>query len=236
MGNLYAKSLAKIQGSNEIKVVIVGLDATGKTTILNKLKFGEIITTIPTIGCNIESIAYGNITFVSYDIYGGDKIRPIWRHYCVCTTAVIFVVDSNDKHRIDHSKDELHEMFNRFKFELEDVILLVLANKQDLPYAMDVNEVTQRLELHQLENRSWNIQGCSAITNEGLWEGIDWLTDEITKHSDLRKKSTLHMAEYRIKYKNNGIWNINYFPQCTSKERQLQQLKIEQQQNERKKK
>ena len=77
----------------------VGLDAAGKTTILYKLKLGEIVTTIPTIGFNVETVEYKNIQFTVWDVGGQDKIRPLWRHYFSNTQGLIFVVDSNDRDR-----------------------------------------------------------------------------------------------------------------------------------------
>ena len=88
----------------------VGLDAAGKTTILYKLKLGEVVTTIPTIGFNVEAIEYGNLTLTVWDIGGQDKIRPLWRHYYQSTQGVIFVVDSNDRDRVAEARDELHRM------------------------------------------------------------------------------------------------------------------------------
>ncbi|XP_030741142.2 ADP-ribosylation factor 5 [Echinops telfairi] len=90
--------------------VAVGLDAAGKTTILYKLKLGEIVTTIPTIGFNVETVEYKNICFTVWDVGGQDKIRPLWRHYFQNTQGLIFVVDSNDRERVQESADELQKM------------------------------------------------------------------------------------------------------------------------------
>lgn len=89
---------------------IVGLDAAGKTTILYKLKLGEIVTTIPTIGFNVETVEYKNICFTVWDVGGQDKIRPLWRHYFQNTQGLIFVVDSNDRERIAEAEKELQNM------------------------------------------------------------------------------------------------------------------------------
>ncbi len=109
---------------------MVGLDAAGKTTILYKLKLGEIVTTIPTIGFNVETVEYKNINFTVWDVGGQDKIRPLWRHYFQNTQGLIFVVDSNDRDRAAEARDELHRMLN--EDELRDAVLLVFANKQVL--------------------------------------------------------------------------------------------------------
>jgi GTPase SAR1 family protein len=104
-----------------------------------------VVTTIPTIGFNVETVEYKNISFTVWDVGGQDKIRPLWRHYYQNTQGLIFVVDSNDSDRIDAARDELHRMLN--EDELRDAVLLVFANKQDLPNAMSgtSKRVVQRL-------------------------------------------------------------------------------------------
>ena len=110
-----------------------------------------VVTTIPTIGFNVETVEYKNISFTVWDVGGQDKIRPLWRHYYQNTQGLIFVVDSNDSDRIDAARDELHRMLN--EDELRDAVLLVFANKQDLPNAMSASELTDKLGLQDLRNR-----------------------------------------------------------------------------------
>lgn len=157
----------------------VGLDAAGKTTILYKLKLGEIVTTIPTIGFNVETVEYKNISFTVWDVGGQDKIRPLWRHYFTNTQGLIFVVDSNDRERIAEANDELQKMLQ--EEELSDAILLVFANKQDLPNAYSTSEITEKLGLHSVKSRKWYVQGTCATQGTGLYEGLDWLSNELTK-------------------------------------------------------
>ena len=156
---------------------MVGLDAAGKTTILYKLKLGEIVTTIPTIGFNVETVEYKNIRFTVWDVGGQDKIRPLWRHYFQGTPGLVFVVDSNDRERISETRDELNKMLN--EDELRDAVLLIFANKQDLPNAMNAADVTDKLGLHHVRNRSWFIQATCAASGDGLYEGLDWLSREL---------------------------------------------------------
>jgi ADP-ribosylation factor 1/2 len=94
-------------------------------------RLGEIVTTIPTIGFNVETVEYKNIQFTVWDVGGQDKIRPLWRHYFQNTQGIIFVVDSNDRDRVNEAREELQRMLN--EDELRDALLLVFANKQDLP-------------------------------------------------------------------------------------------------------
>lgn len=158
---------------------MVGLDAAGKTTILYKLKLGEVVTTIPTIGFNVETVEYKNISFTVWDVGGQDKIRPLWRHYYQNTQGIIFVVDSNDRERAEDAREELHRMLN--EPELSDAVLLVFANKQDLPKAMKPADVAEKLGLSALRTRVWHIQGCCATTGDGLYEGLDWLVETLAK-------------------------------------------------------
>lgn len=127
------------------------MDAAGKTTILYKLKLGEIVTTIPTIGFNVETVEYRNICFTVWDVGGQDKIRPLWRHYFQNTQGLIFVVDSNDRERVVEAGKELQNMLQ--EDELRDAVLLVFANKQDLPNSMTAAELTDKLNLNDLRNR-----------------------------------------------------------------------------------
>jgi len=166
-------------GKKEMRILMVGLDAAGKTTILYKLKLGEIVTTIPTIGFNVETVEYKNISFTVWDVGGQDKIRPLWRHYFQNTQGLIFVVDSNDRERAQEAKEELNRMLS--EDELRDAVLLVFANKQDLPNAMNAAELTDKLALHTIKSRSWYIQATCATSGDGLYEGLDWLSNELKK-------------------------------------------------------
>uniref|UniRef100_A0A8B9NQF0 ADP ribosylation factor 1 n=1 Tax=Accipiter nisus TaxID=211598 RepID=A0A8B9NQF0_9AVES len=140
MGNIFANLFKGLFGKKEMRILMVGLDAAGKTTILYKLKLGEIVTTIPTIGFNVETVEYKNISFTVWDVGGQDKIRPLWRHYFQNTQGLIFVVDSNDRERVNEAREELMRMLA--EDELRDAVLLVFANKQ-LP--LDLGQSSSQL-------------------------------------------------------------------------------------------
>ena len=125
-------------------------------------------------GFNVETVQYRNINFTVWDVGGQDKIRPLWRHYFQNTQGVIFVVDSNDRSRIGEAQNELMRLLK--EDELRDAALLVYANKQDLPEALPLPELTDKLALHTLSNRKWYIQSACATTGDGLYEGLDWLS------------------------------------------------------------
>jgi len=179
MGGTFAKMWALMFSKKEMRILMVGLDAAGKTTILYKLKLGEIVTTIPTIGFNVETVEYKNISFTVWDVGGQDKIRPLWRHYFQNTQGIIFVVDSNDRERISEAREELQRMLN--EDELRDALLLVFANKQDLPNAMNASEITDKLGLQGLRQRTWYIQAACATSGDGLYEGLEWLSANIKR-------------------------------------------------------
>ena len=148
MGNWLGRFLKM---KKDMRILMVGLDAAGKTTILYKLKLGEVVTTIPTIGFNVETVEYKNISFTVWDVGGQDKIRNLWRHYYQNTQGLIFVVDSNDKARIEDAKSELHKMLQ--EEELKEADLLVFANKQDLPHAMSAPDLTKKIDLQKITSR-----------------------------------------------------------------------------------
>ena len=174
MGLVFTKLWDRLAGKTDMRILMVGLDAAGKTTILYKFKLGEVVTTIPTIGFNVETVEYKNISFTMWDIGGQDKIRPLWRYYYQGTNGLIYVVDSNDRERIEDAREELHKML--IEDDMRDAVVLVLANKQDLPNAMPAAEISEKLGLHTLGNRQWFIQSACATTGDGLYEGIDWMS------------------------------------------------------------
>eukprot|EP00933_Yihiella_yeosuensis_P012185 TRINITY_DN12035_c0_g1_i1.p1 TRINITY_DN12035_c0_g1~~TRINITY_DN12035_c0_g1_i1.p1 ORF type:complete len:187 (-),score=35.06 TRINITY_DN12035_c0_g1_i1:447-932(-) len=158
---------------------MVGLDAAGKTTILYKLKLGQVVTTIPTVGFNVEVFEYKNISFTVWDMGGQESVRRYWQtYYCHSTQGIIFVVDSSDHDRIDDARVELTTMLDHDS--MHDAILLVFANKQDLPNAMPAEEVTEKLGLQSMKDCQWFVQTACANTGAGLCEGLDWLARSLS--------------------------------------------------------
>lgn len=192
MGLVFSRIWERMVSKKQHHILMVGLDAAGKTTILYKFKLGEVVSTIPTIGFNVETIEHKNISFTVWDVGGQEKIRPLWRHYFQNTTGLIFVVDSNDPIRIDAARYELHRLLNENE-ELCGAAVLIFANKQDLPNAMSTSEMTDKLGLHCLRPsyRPWYIQACCATTGDGLYEGLDWLSGVLSGAQVTRNKTAL---------------------------------------------
>jgi len=173
-------AIARLLGKNrEMKILIQGLDAAGKTTVLYRLKGGKMVTTIPTIGFNVETVEHKNISFTAWDVGGRDKMRPLMRHYYPNTQAIIYVIDSNDTERLSEVSEWLQSAM--CEDELRNIPLLVYLNKQDLANAISVERATEALKLHQLRCRSWYVQPCVATTGDGLYEGLDFLANAINK-------------------------------------------------------
>ena len=176
MGNYILGAFFRRFRSNEqVRLLILGLDAAGKTTILYKMKLGEVVNTIPTIGFNVETLKHKNIDINCWDVGGGDKIYLLWRHYYKNTHGLIFVVDSNDRERIEENREKLHMIL--FDEEMRGKPVLIFANKMDLPGALSVHEITEGLGLLDIRDRKWIIQASNAPTGVGLKEGFDWMAN-----------------------------------------------------------
>ena len=170
MVSMLSKIWARFVGKKEKRILMMGLGASGKTTILYKLKLWEVVTTIPTIGFNVDTFEYKNISFTVWDVGGQDKISLFWRYYYQNTQSLIFVVDSSNLERINVACGELHKMFA--EEDLREAVLLVIANKQDLPGAMTTPEVTNKHGLQTLRLRTWFIEATCATTGDELYEGL----------------------------------------------------------------
>ena len=168
----------RLLGKKEYRILMLGLDAAGKTTLLYRLKLGEVQHTVPTIGFNVEQVEYQNISFTVWDVGGQEKLRSLWRHYYDGAHALIFVVDSNDQERVGLAKSELHRLLNTE--ELRNAVVLVFANKQDLPNALTAATLASKLELNSIRHE-WYIQPCRALDGQGLYEGLDWLSSALSK-------------------------------------------------------
>lgn len=174
MGNAFRKLFDNLFGNREMRVVMLGLDAAGKTTILYKLHIGEVLSTVPTIGFNVEKVQYKNVIFTVWDVGGQEKLRPLWRHYFNNTDALIYVVDCCDRDRVDKAASEFKQIIDDPL--MQHSVILVFANKQDLPRSLSPSEIVTALGLQKIKSRKWHVQGAVATRGEGLYEGMDWLS------------------------------------------------------------
>ncbi|KYQ91910.1 Rab GTPase [Tieghemostelium lacteum] len=175
MGNLLSNIYQLFDAKKQYRILMIGLDNAGKTSILYRMKLGENITTLPTIGFNVETVSYkSNLNFTVWDVGGQDKIRVLWRHYFQNSSAIIFVVDSADRERIMEVKKEIDSLM--YEDSLRGAPLLILANKQDIPTSLTIAEISEQLNLYSIKDRKWFIQSTSAINGQGIYEGFEFLS------------------------------------------------------------
>ncbi|XP_043209878.1 ADP-ribosylation factor-like protein 5B isoform X2 [Amphibalanus amphitrite] len=176
MGLLFAKFWSFFN-TDEHKILIIGLDNAGKTTIMYQYLLGDTVHTSPTIGSNVEEIKYKNTQFVMWDLGGQESLRASWNTYYANTQFIILVVDSTDQDRLPVVKEELCKILAHD--ELAKASLLVLANKQDVKSALSSADISRELNLTSLKRHHWRIQACCALTGEGLNQGMEWICDRV---------------------------------------------------------
>eukprot|EP01059_Diplonema_ambulator_P021296 TRINITY_DN3538_c0_g1_i1.p1 TRINITY_DN3538_c0_g1~~TRINITY_DN3538_c0_g1_i1.p1 ORF type:complete len:185 (+),score=65.20 TRINITY_DN3538_c0_g1_i1:548-1102(+) len=177
MGLLSILKKVKLK-EKEMRILMLGLDNAGKTTIVKKFNNEDINTISPTLGFNIQSLQYKEYTLNIWDVGGQQTLRSYWRNYYEQTDALIWVVDSHDEARLNDCKKELFNLLDEEK--LAGATLLIFMNKQDLPTALPKEKIVELLGLRDIStNRHINIIGCSAVTGAGLEEGIEWVVNDI---------------------------------------------------------
>jgi len=180
--------LRKLKKSDaEARLLVLGLDNSGKTTILKKLSDEDITHIMPTQGFNIKSLMHDGFKLNVWDIGGQKSIRPYWRNYYDQTDALIYVIDSADRRRMEETQVELQQLLDEER--LGHVPLLIMANKQDLLNALSPGEITTELGLNEIRERTWQILPCSAKTGEGLQDGMEWIVEQINSNKGEEKVS-----------------------------------------------
>ena len=184
MGNILSNYYQKLQSFFEKKanLLMLGLDSAGKTTILYKLKLDTIVSTIPTVGFNVENVKFKSLNMTIWDVGGQERIRPLWRHYYNNIDAIIFIIDSNDIGRMDEVKHELQYLTS--EEQLKNAVLLILCNKQDLPNALSIDKIGELIEINKIKQK-WFVQETTAIYNKGIMEGLEWLYNNIEKKKEV---------------------------------------------------
>jgi len=178
MGIIFSKLWA-LFGNEEHKIVILGLDNAGKTTILYQFLMNEVVQTSPTIGSNVEEVKWRNISFLMWDLGGQQSLRQSWSTYFANTEFVILVVDSTDSERLSLVKSELDKLV--VHEDLQNASFLIYANKQDVKGSLSPAVISKELNLTSLRSQRWQIQPCCALSGEGLTLGLEWIVSLIKK-------------------------------------------------------
>lgn len=159
----------------EARILLLGLDGAGKSSLLYKLKYNEDFHTVPTVGFNVEMIDAKKkrvkIALTVWDVGGQMKMRAHWRNFYQDTAGIVFVVDSSDVKRLDEAKRVLEQTLK--SDHLRGLPVVILANKQDIEGAATVMEITEQFNLRKsCSDRDWFVQPCSALTGAGLVDGF----------------------------------------------------------------
>ncbi|XP_076820795.1 ADP-ribosylation factor-like protein 6 [Clavelina lepadiformis] len=162
-------------------ILCIGLDNSGKTTIINHLKSPESShqDVVPTVGFNVEKFMMSNLVFTVFDMSGQGRYRNLWEHYYKETNGIIFVVDSADKLRMAVAKDELDQLLKHPSVAAKRIPILFFANKMDVRDALSAVKCTKLLGLESIKEKPWHICASNATTGEGLNEGVGWLSEQL---------------------------------------------------------
>mmetsp|Transcript_778 Transcript_778/g.1981 ORF Transcript_778/g.1981 Transcript_778/m.1981 type:complete len:186 (-) Transcript_778:53-610(-) len=161
----------------EIRLLMVGLDNAGKTTIVKKLCGEDVTKTSPTLGFEIKTLAHNGYKLNIWDVGGQTTLRSYWRNYYEQTEGLIWVIDSTDIRRLKDCKEELHKLLGEER--LAGATLLIFANKQDISGAQSSEDLLKALELDKMGQRHWRIVSCSGITGAGVDTGLNWVVEDI---------------------------------------------------------
>eukprot|EP01095_Lingulamoeba_sp_RSL-Kostka_P016960 TRINITY_DN856_c0_g2_i1.p1 TRINITY_DN856_c0_g2~~TRINITY_DN856_c0_g2_i1.p1 ORF type:complete len:180 (-),score=54.08 TRINITY_DN856_c0_g2_i1:70-609(-) len=174
MGN-WLSSLLDYFFSKNLDICLVGLDNSGKTTLLNILAHGHPIETIPTLGQNVKTIRQQGVSMKVWDIGGQLQFRNTWDKYCAECNCIIFMVDMADPSRLDEAKKELHQLLEHK--ELNGLPLLIAGNKIDLPNRLLKEDLMEGLNLDYITENQVGVIEISALEQTNVDQVIEWLVE-----------------------------------------------------------
>jgi len=177
-GSIFGGGGSKGKG---IRIIVVGLDNSGKTTIISHMKPKKAVATeiVPTVGFTVDEFSKNGLAFTIFDMSGQGRYRNLWEHYYKDVGGIIFCIDSTDAIRMCVAKDELETMLGHP--DLGAVPLLFFANKMDLPTAKGPVDCVQVLELDKITDKPWHIAATNALSGEGVEGGVQWLADQMKR-------------------------------------------------------
>ncbi|QIW96238.1 hypothetical protein AMS68_001756 [Peltaster fructicola] len=160
----------------EMRILMLGLDNAGKTTIVKKIMKEDVQSVSPTLGFIIKTIEYGEYKLNIWDVGGQKTLRTYWKNYFEKTDTLVWVVDATDRERLKDCRDELKGLLVQER--LMGASLLVLKNKSDVPSSMSEDDIREGLQLDRIQTHKWHIMTCSAITGQNLEEALQWIVSD----------------------------------------------------------
>eukprot|EP01084_Bolivina_argentea_P273486 465875_1 len=205
MGGYINHATNKLYNKKECRSLWIGLDGVGTTSLYFQKKLGEVVSRIPNIRFGTEQLDHKNVTFTVWDL--SYNVRQLWYHYLSQNTEVIiWVVDSSNTHTIDLSANELHQVTS--EDELKDSIILIFANKNDLPNIMNIDCIASKLRLHKLK-QIWFLQSSCALNGDGINQGFDWIVSKINNTKYKFDEKTVGITWLCSEYRNWKPQNQN---------------------------
>ncbi|KAI8986030.1 ADP-ribosylation factor-like protein 8B [Pilobolus umbonatus] len=177
MTNFFTSFIEWLKGlffKTEMELTLVGLQNSGKTTIVNVIASGQFVEdSIPTVGFNLRKVTKGHVTMKLWDIGGQPRFRNMWERYCRGVNAIIYVVDSADHDMLEVAKVELKDLLERP--QLIHIPVLILGNKNDLEDALSAEELIEILQLKSITNREVSCYSISAKNHVNIDVTLQWL-------------------------------------------------------------
>eukprot|EP01041_Mallomonas_annulata_P009111 gene9111-18878_t len=169
----------------EARILVIGLDNSGKTTLVHHLKPKKASTfeVTPTVGFQVEEFSRNNINFTIFDMSGQGRYRSLWEHYYKDVQAVIYVLDSTDRFRTCVAKEELDQLLAHEDIKASNIPIIFFANKMDISGAMTPEECMEDLQLDRIRDKPWHITSSNALSGDGIPEGIEWLCEKLAGSS-----------------------------------------------------
>ncbi|XP_037916584.1 ADP-ribosylation factor-like protein 6 isoform X1 [Hermetia illucens] len=185
----------------QINILVVGLNNSGKSTIVNHFKNPEERnnTIVPTVGFTVERFQNQGVFFTAFDMSGAGRYRSLWEHHFKSCHGIVFVIDSSDRMRLGKEesfvvvKDELEILLQHPDIAFRKIPILFFANKMDCEDALSCVKIAAALGLEKIDEKPWHISSSNALTGQGLEDGVQWLIEQVrvcVVDSKRRKAST----------------------------------------------